>query len=65
MNLEIKRELSDMKTMIEEIHAAIIAGEVIINRGPGRLAIKLAARKMLKDNNKLKLVLNSEKRASL
>ena len=44
---ETKRELNEMRTMIEEIHAAVLGGTVQLDRKPGRLAMKLAARKML------------------
>ena len=52
MEAALKHQIEEMKTMIEEIHSAIIAGEVALNRKPGRLAIKLAARNMLKVQSK-------------
>ncbi len=57
MDAETRSELADIKTMIEEIHAAIIAGETLSIRKPGRLTIKLAARKMLEQQKQpLRLV---------
>ena len=48
MDAEIKKQFIEMRTQIEEIHAALFAGEVTLNRKPGRLALRLKAKKMLK-----------------
>ncbi len=52
MDAAIKHQIEEIKTMLEEIHAAIIAGEKLTIRKPGQLAIKLAARKMLNEQGK-------------
>jgi hypothetical protein len=55
MDAEIKNQIFKMQTQIEEIHAALFAGEVTLNRKPGRLALRLKAKKML-EGQKVKAI---------
>ena len=55
MDAEIKKQFIEMRTQIEEIHSALFAGEVTLNRKPGRLALRLKAKKML-EGQKMKAI---------